>query len=190
MVALVALERVFELWLSRRNARRLSLSMPGAVEAGAAHTRVMGFFHAAVLLGCALEGRRARKRRWALLPLLGAQALRYWAAASLGDRWNVRVLVVPGAPPVTKGPYRFVRHPNYLAVIVEMLALPIYCGAPRTAVFATLGNALLLAGRIRIEEGALGGAYAAAFAGRPRFLPSRRSHVGSGNPAGNPAHRA
>ena len=188
MVALVALERVFELWLSRRNARRLSRS--GAVEAGAGLTRVIGLFHAAVLTACALEGRRARKRRWALAPLLGAQALRYWAAASLGDRWNISVLVVPGAQPVTKGPYRFLRHPNYLAVIVEMLALPIYCGAPRTALFATVGNALLLAGRIRIEEDALGSAYAAAFAGRPRFLPSRRSHVGSGNLAGNPAYRA
>jgi methyltransferase len=186
MVALVALERVFELWLSRRNARRSR----GAVEAGAGHTRLMAVFHAAVLLGCALEGRRARKRRWALSPLAFAQALRYWAVASLGDRWNIRVLVVPGAPPITKGPYRFLRHPNYLAVIVEMLALPIYCGAPWTALFATIGNAMLLAGRIAIEERALGGAYAAAFADRPRLLPSRRSHVGSGNPLGNPTHRA
>src|SRR5262249_21700127 len=141
MVALVALERVFELWLSRRNARRLR----GAVEAGAGHTRVMALFHLAVLVACALEGRRARKHRFALMPLLGAQMLRYWAAASLGDRWNVRVLMVPGAQPVTKGPYRFLRHPNYLAVIVEMLTLPIYCGAPWTALFATLGNAVLLA---------------------------------------------
>ena len=180
VILAVAAERGLELLISRRNAARLRRR--GAVEAGAWHTRVMALFHAAVLIGCALEGRRSRLprrlRSGALVALAGAQALRYWAVVTLGERWNIRVLTVPGAPPVTSGPYRWLRHPNYLAVIIEMVALPIAAGAWRTAVWASLGNALLLWGRISIEERALGGGYRATFADRPRLLPKRRSHVG------------
>src|SRR5207249_633845 len=101
-----------------------------------------------------------------------AQALRYWAVATLGEHWNIRVLVVPGAPPVSGGPYRFVRHPNYLAVMVEMAALPLAVGAWRTAPVASAANAVLLAIRISVEERALGAPYRAALADRPRFLPT------------------
>src|SRR5678815_4307251 len=73
----------------------------------------------------------------ALAVVLGAQALRYWAIATLGWRWNTRIVVVPGAPPVTGGPYRFVRHPNYVAVIAEMVALPLVHGAWLTALAFT-----------------------------------------------------
>ena len=168
MLYAVAAERLFELWLSRRNARR----WPQAVESGRRHTRVMALFHAAVLLACAAEGSRRKHRpsRAAAGAVVAAQALRYWAVATLGDRWNIRVLAIAGAPPVTGGPYRVIRHPNYLAVIVEMAALPLACGAPWTALAATVGNAVLLAGRIAIEERALGGSYAAALGHRPRLL--------------------
>src|SRR6185503_11085483 len=87
---------------------------------------------------------------------LAAQALRWWAIASLGWRWNVRVIVVPGETSVRRGPYRFLRHPNYVAVIAEMLLVPLAHGAWISAlVFSTL-NALLLRARIRTEEKALG----------------------------------
>ena len=100
-----------------------------------------------------------------------AQGLRYWAIASLGDRWNTRIIVLPDAAPVTRGPYRFVRHPNYLAVVVEIACLPLIHGAWFTALAFSLGNAALLYVRVRSEEAALGARYATAFAHRPRFVP-------------------
>ncbi len=103
--------------------------------------------------------------------VLGAQALRYWAIATLGWRWNTRIVVVPGTAPVTAGPYRWVRHPNYVAVIAEMIALPLVHGAWLTALVFSVGNALLLRVRIRAEEQALGEPWQHAFAGRPRFVP-------------------
>ena len=100
-----------------------------------------------------------------------AQALRYWAIASLGEYWNTRIIVVPGLPPVTRGPYRFLRHPNYVAVVLELAAVPLIHGAWVTALVFSLGNALLLWVRIRAEETALGSAYAQTFADKPRFIP-------------------
>ncbi len=108
-----------------------------------------------------------------LAVLLGAQALRYWAVVSLGPAWNVRVIVVPGDPPIRGGPYRFVRHPNYLAVLVEGIALPLIHTAWLTAVVMTVLNAILLRARIRCEEAALERycGYEGRFAGTPRLLP-------------------
>jgi methyltransferase len=114
--------------------------------------------------------------------VLLSQGLRWWAVASLGDRWTTRVVVVPGATPVRSGPYRFLRHPNYLAVAVEVLSLPLACGAWRTALVAGVGNALLLFVRIRAEEDALGAAFSRAFRGVPRLLPRSLSRAGKGRP--------
>jgi methyltransferase len=100
-----------------------------------------------------------------------AQGLRYWAIFTLGERWNVRILVLPNAAPVTRGPYRWVRHPNYVAVVMEILLVPLVHGAWLTAAAFTVANAVVLRIRIRAEEAALGPGYAAAFAGRPRFIP-------------------
>ncbi|HET6346370.1 MAG TPA: isoprenylcysteine carboxylmethyltransferase family protein, partial [Myxococcota bacterium] len=99
---------------------------------------------------------------WPMLAAaLAAQGLRYWAIGSLGRRWNVRVIVLPNVPAVTRGPYRFLRHPNYVAVVLEGMAVPLIHGAWWTAVAFTLANALLLRVRIRCEEDALArfGAY-------------------------------
>jgi methyltransferase len=103
-----------------------------------------------------------------------AQALRYWAVSTLGPRWNTRVIVLPEAPPVTGGPYRFLRHPNYLAVVLELAAVPLIHGAWLTALCFSLANAALLTWRIRVEEQALGPRWQAAFAGRARFIPKGR----------------
>jgi len=175
LLALVALERGVELVLSSRNGRLARTR--GAVETGQGHYPVMSVFHGAFLVACALEVVLLDRPfpgvvGWiAFAVVLAAQALRYWAVATLGWRWNTRIVVVPGAAPVTGGPYRFVRHPNYVAIIAEMLALPLVHGAWLTAVVFSLGNAWLLRVRIRAEEQALGEPWKHAFAGRPRFVP-------------------
>jgi methyltransferase len=87
--------------------------------------------------------------------LLGTMALRYWAVTALGDRWNTRVLVEPGVPPVSAGPYRWLRHPNYLAVVVEVAALPMLHTAWLTAIVFTVLDAWMLRVRIAVEERAL-----------------------------------
>jgi methyltransferase len=175
LLVAVAVERGVELVLSARNARLARER--GGVESGQGHYPVMAVFHGLFLVACALEVVLLRRPfpgtlGWlALAAVLGAQALRYWAIATLGWRWNTRIVVVPGTAPVTGGPYRLVRHPNYVAVIAEMVALPLVHGAWLTALVFSLGNAWLLRVRIRAEEQALGEPWQQAFAGRPRFVP-------------------
>jgi methyltransferase len=175
LLVLVALERGLELVISTRNARLARTR--GGVETGRGHYPVMAVFHGAFLAACALEVVLLRRPfpaavGWvALAVVIAAQALRYWAIATLGWRWNTRIVVVPGAVPVTGGPYRFVRHPNYVAVIAEMLALPLVHGAWLSALVFSAGNAWLLRVRIRAEEQALGEPWRNAFADRPRFVP-------------------
>ncbi len=177
---LLGLERLGELALSRRNARRSFAR--GAVEVGQGHYRVMAAFHSLFLAACVIEVLVHRHARvspmlaWtALVGALAAQALRYWAISTLGERWNVRVIVLPGAAPVVAGPYRWVRHPNYIAVAAEMLCVPLIHGAVLLAALFSLGNAALLLVRIRAEEAALGGRYLDAFAEIPRFIPGGKT---------------
>jgi methyltransferase len=171
---LLVLERVLELVVSARNARRLRSR--GAVEAGRGHYRTLVLFHVAFLvtllvLSARDTGPGSVLTLAALAGALLAQALRWWAVATLGERWSTRVLVLPGARPVTEGPYRFLRHPNYLAVAMEMLFLPLALASPVAALVFSLGNAGLLAVRIRAEERALGEEWASAFRGKPRLFP-------------------
>lgn len=158
-LAVLAAERVFELWLSRRNAR--AAFARGGVESGAAHFPVMAAVHTLFLLSCAVEGSLRPfpgALGWAALGgAVLAQGLRYWAITTLGVRWNVRVIVVPGEALVSSGPYRFVRHPNYAAVCLEMICVPLVHGAWVTAAVFSLANAALLAVRIPAEERALHG---------------------------------
>lgn len=158
LLAALAAERLFELWLSRRNARVQRAR--GAVEAGAAHFPWMVAIHTLFLASCALEGSQRPfpgAIGWmALTVAILSQALRYWAIATLGDRWNVRVLVVPGDAPIANGPYRYLRHPNYAAVAAEMISVPLIHGAWVTAVVFSALNAGILALRIRVENRALG----------------------------------
>jgi methyltransferase len=173
-LGLLALERFAEVAVSSRHARRLLAR--GGLEVGRGHYRPMVVFHAAFLAACLGEA-----LLWpdpppaaAWLPLGGAllaQGLRWWAIAVLGERWSTRVIVLPGAPPVTGGPYRFLKHPNYLAVVLEMACVPLAFGSWRSALLFSLGNAWLLAVRIRAEEGALGDGWARAFQGRRRLIP-------------------
>lgn len=190
LLALVALERGAELRLSARNARRALAR--GAVESGRGHYPAMVTVHALFLAACAAEA-----LAWpdpppplallAVAGVLGAQALRWWAVRALGERWNTRILVAPGDEPVTRGPYRWLRHPNYLAVVVEVACLPLAFGSWRTALAFSLLNALLLRARIPAEERALGAAWAAALGGRPRLVPGLRPPLPPGAGAGRSA---
>jgi methyltransferase len=137
---------------------------------------VMTAFHALFLLACAIEARPFDPRLFfGFLPLaLAAQALRWWAIRTLGERWNTRVIVVPGDRPVTSGPYRYLKHPNYLAVVIELFCVPMMMGAYVTAMVFSVGNTLLLWWRIRTEERALGDRWQQAFAGKSRLVPGGR----------------
>lgn len=174
-LVLIGGERLFELVLSTRNARRAMAA--GGREVGQGHYRVMTLLHTAFLLACAGEVLLLHRDfpglvGWlALGGAVAAQLLRYWAISTLGARWNTRIIFVPGATPVTSGPYRFVRHPNYVAVILEMVCIPLIHGAWLTALLFSVANAALLAVRIRAEEAALGAEYRQAFEARPRFIP-------------------
>ena len=155
---LVILQRLIELVIARSNAtylRRL-----GGYEVDAGHYKYIVSLHVAFLGGLFLEVSFLRPPQpswWGLSfsLFIVAQGMRIWCLASLGRFWNTRIFVLPGAKPVKKGPYRFLRHPNYLVVISEILLLPLSFGAYYTAVFATIFNAIILRRRIKAEEDAL-----------------------------------
>lgn len=107
----------------------------------------------------------------ALAGEVAAQALRYWSVATLGENWNTRIIVVQGRELVTSGPYRYIRHPNYVAVALEIVCVPLIGGLVITAVIFSVGNALLLARRICLEERALGEPHRRVFASHRRFIP-------------------
>jgi methyltransferase len=175
LLAALAAERVFHLAIAARNARR-AFAM-GAVERGRSHYPAMAAFHALFLISAAAEAIVLKRPfpgtlGWMTLGgTLGAQALRYWSIASLGSRWNTRIIVFPGMPPISGGPYRFMRHPNYLAVIIEIACVPLIHGCWLTAVVFSIGNAALLRVRIRAEEVAMGPRYALEFGGLMRLVP-------------------
>lgn len=181
LVLLVALQRGAELVRSRRNER--ALRELGAREHAPGQLRAMQLLHTGWLVCMLLELAllQPKARPWlaivAGLAFAVGQALRHSAMRALGVRWSVRILTLPGAPPVAAGIYRYLRHPNYLGVALEVAALPLIHAAWRTALVFSLLNALLLWARIRAEERALDedGRYHAALAGRPRLWPSFRA---------------
>lgn len=168
LVSAVGLERVAELVVSARHVA--SARLRGAVERGFGHYPAMVALHTGLLVGAVAEVLLADRpfHGWLGWPMLGlvlaAQGLRWWCIRTLGPQWNTRVVVVPGAPLVRgRGPYRRLRHPNYLAVAVEGVALPLVHGAWVTALAFTAANAVLLRIRIRCEDAAL-----RELAGEPR----------------------
>jgi len=174
--ALVA-ERGFELCLSARNAR-CTLAR-GGVEVGRGQYRIIVAFHALFIAACAAEAMIYNSSSSSVLALAavfgeaGAQALRLWSIATLRGSWNTRIIVSPRAPVKTSGPYRYVRHPNYCAVVLEIACVPLMYGLVVTAALFSLANAALLAFRIPLEERALGESYQRAFGARPRLIPFR-----------------
>lgn len=153
---LVGAQRLLELAISRRNERRLRAR--GAVERGREHYPFMMALHALWLFSTAVEGSRKSETKLgkaAFFAFMLAQPIRYWAITALGEHWNTRILVVPGEKLVRRGPYRYIKHPNYLAVATEVLTLPLIFRARTTAFVFSILNAVLLAVRIREEERAL-----------------------------------
>jgi methyltransferase len=163
--------RLYELNLSRRHER-----VTGGTRAASRTFPVMVAAHTALVVLPLVEvwghPRRGPRRGW-LSVLAGATALRLWSISSLGEAWNARAAVPANLQPVTDGPYRFIRHPNYVAVILEFLAVPLVAGAWRSAVVLSALNAAVLADRITAEERLLDAspAYREAFAGKARFIP-------------------
>ena len=159
LVLAVGLERLAELALSVRHARWAFAR--GGLETGRGHYPAMVALHAGLLAGCLAEVWLLDRPflgwlGWPMLGLvLGAQGLRWWCIATLGRRWNTRVIVIPGLPLVRRGPYRRLAHPNYVAVVVEGFALPLVHTAWLTAAAFTVLNAGMLVVRIRCEEAAL-----------------------------------
>lgn len=162
LVLAVAAERLAELAVALRNTRWARAR--GGTESGRGHYPAMVALHTGLLAGCLVEAGPAHRP---FVPVVGwtmtavvvaAQALRWWCIGTLGHRWNTRVVVVPGLPLVTGGPYRLLRHPNYVAVAAEGLALPLVHGAWVTAVVFTVLNGALMAVRVRCEDAALAAA--------------------------------
>ena len=159
LVLAVAVQRLAEVRISRRHVRALKAS--GAVEHAAHQMPVMVALHTMWLAACLAE-----PLLWsrpiiptllmaALAMLLAGQMLRWWARRTLGSRWTVPIITLPGVPRVTNGPFRYLNHPNYLGVVIEIAALPLVHAAYVTALVFTVANALLLIWRIAAEERAL-----------------------------------
>ena len=154
VVALVALERLAELWHARRNTR--ALLEAGGVEVGRGHYPLMVALHAAwlgtILLSVPPEA-GVSLPPLALFAIL--QGCRLWVLMSLGRYWTTRIITLPAAPLVRRGPYRYLRHPNYVVVAAEIAVLPLAFGAWGVAAVFSLLNAALLAWRISLEDQAL-----------------------------------
>jgi methyltransferase len=178
LLGALAAERMVELIISARHARWAFAR--GATESGAGHYPAMAAFHTLFILSCAGEAIIFKRTFPAVLgwialgAALFAQAMRYWAIATLGRRWNTRIIVLPEAAPVASGPYRFMRHPNYLAVVIEMICVPMIYGCWITAMVFSAGSAILLRVRIKAEESALGVPYQETFSSVPRLIPRLR----------------
>lgn len=159
LVGALIVQRIVELRVAKRN--EAWAREQGAREHGAGHYPLFFLLHggwgAAWIAEGWLRGPSLPHRWWIWAIAFGlAQVLRYWAITTLGRRWNTRILVLPGSEPIRRGPYRFLPHPNYLAVIIELWAVPAMVGAWVTAAIASVLNLALLFGvRIPAEEAAL-----------------------------------
>ncbi len=177
LLAAVGAGRLYEMRLSRRHQR--ALQARGIARVAEPRFRWMVLLHTGILVGAAAEVLLLRRP---LIPALGGVALalvalatllRFWVIATMGPHWNVQVMGSTRLGVVTGGPYRFIRHPNYVAVFVELLALPLVHTAWITATVGAALHALVLRRRIALEESVLlaDPAYRAAMGGKPRFLP-------------------
>lgn len=200
LVLATGVERLVELVISARNAR--AALARGGIEYGRGHFPWMVALHTGLLVACLAEvwfGDRPFQPwlGWPMLALVVlSQALRYWCIVTLGGQWNTRVIVVPGAGLVARGPYRWLRHPNYVAVVVEGFALPLVHTAWVTALAFTVLNAVLLLGfRIPVEERALaalaaaGSATAGSATAPDSGEPTRRDRPATGSSAPPPPDR-
>ena len=153
LIAFLIVQRLAELGLAQWNTVRLRAA--GGVEFGAAHYPLLVGLHASWLLGLWIFGHDRSVDPAGLAAFVLLQGARVWVIASLGRRWTTRVIVVPGAAPVVRGPYRWLRHPNFLIVVLEIAVVPLVLRLPLFALVFSLANAALLAYRIGVENRAL-----------------------------------
>jgi methyltransferase len=153
LLAFVTAQRLGELLLARRNTA--ALLARGGLEVGAGHYLVIVALHAAWLIGLWFLGYNLPVDRGWLVVFAILQAARVWVIASLGPHWTTRIIVMPGAAPVARGPYRLLRHPNYVVVACEIAVVPLALGLPVYALVFFLLNLAILAVRIRVENAAL-----------------------------------
>lgn len=172
LIAFIAAQRLAELFLARRNTARLLAA--GAIEFGRSHYYLIVALHAAWLAGLWVLGRDRPIDPLFLIAFILLQAGRGWVIASLGRRWTTRIIVMPGEHLVASGPYRWLKHPNYLIVALEIAIVPLALGLPGFAAVFTLLNAAILYYRIRVENAALASA-AAKGRGRQTLANERRS---------------
>jgi methyltransferase len=170
LVGFIALQRLAELVLANHNARLLLAE--GGVEHGRGHYPLMVALHAAWLIGLAFLGHDRDINPVLLAVFVLLQTARIWVIATLGHRWITRVIVLPGAPLVARGPYRFLKHPNYWIVAGEIAVVPLALGLPVFAAVFTLLNAAILYQRIRVENAALANLAAPQGAAGSRVVPS------------------
>ena len=164
LLGFLTLQRIAELWWAKENERRLFAA--GGVEYGRSHLLLIVFFHAAWLIGMwALAYDRPVKPLFLALVVI-LQIGRLWVLATLGHRWTIRIIVVPGEKLVARGPYRWLRHPNYAVVTGDVAAAPLALGLPLYALVFSILNAAVLAIRIPAENAAL----AAAASTQPRLI--------------------
>lgn len=177
LLLVVALLRVYELQISRRHQREMVAH--GASKVNDPRFRWMVLLHTGVLLGCAGEVIFLRRPFYVAFAafwfaiFLAANVVRWWVIRTLGEHWNVQVMNSTGLGVITTGPFRYVRHPNYAAVFVEMLALPLIHCAWITAVVGSVAHAVVLSQRLNTEERVLFSDphYRAAMSHKPRFVP-------------------
>ncbi|WP_028402753.1 isoprenylcysteine carboxyl methyltransferase family protein [Ectobacillus panaciterrae] len=174
--AFVVLQRIVELVIAKRNETRMKEK--GAIEFGEGHYKYIVLLHISFLLSAAGEVLFFHKNISPLWPILllaftGTQLLRVWAISSLGPYWNTKIIVLPEAEIIKKGPYRFIRHPNYTVVILEILLIPLLFQAYFTAMLFSVLNIFVLHIRIQEEERVLAAMtnYEKAFAKISRFTP-------------------
>jgi len=154
VLGLVATQRLWELWLANRNTKRLLAE--GGVEVGAGHYPLFVVLHASWLAAIAIVTPwTAVPNLWWLALYVVLQFGRLWVISTLGRFWTTRIITLPGAPLQTGGPYRFIRHPNYVVASLEILVLPLAFGQVWIALVWSVANALLVAWRIRTEDRAL-----------------------------------
>lgn len=153
LLTLVTTERLAELWLARRNTKALLEN--GSIEVAPGHYPLIVLMHISWLAGLWWSGRDNPLDATWLIVFLGLQVLRAWVLVTLGRRWTTRIIVRPGSPLVTTGPYRYLSHPNYLVVVGEIAVLPLCLGLTWYALAFSAVNAALLTVRIRAENLAL-----------------------------------
>jgi methyltransferase len=181
LLLLVGGARLFELSISRR--RQRALRTAGIKPAPEPHFRAMVLLHTGILIGAGLEAWWLQRSTLgivsavALVVVLAANALRIWVIATLGPHWNVQIMDSLPLGVVASGPFRFIRHPNYVAVFLELAALPLVGGAWMTALIGSAAHLWVLSHRIRAEEAVLLAhpEYRAVMGNKPRFIPKLRS---------------